>query len=255
MGGTLGVDSAPGRGSMFSFAIPLEVLASDHAPTEPARLAPVGYDGPRRRLLVVDDVAVNRAVLIELLSPLGFVLREAASGEEALAALADFAPDLVFLDLRMPGMDGLELARRIGERAHGRPRPALIALSASVLSFNRAQALEAGCDDFLPKPFREADLLAKLAMHLAVAWQYPVPAEGPRDSASPGIATADELAPVLAAARRGEIAALRRTLEELRSRYPTDSRVRELDRLVATYQLEKIREQLADFELPSERNG
>ncbi len=168
MGGSLAVSSARGTGSSFSFALRLETLAAPSAapPRSPRRIS--GYRGPRRRLLVVDDVGVNRAVLIDLLTPLDFELRAAGSGPEALRLAGEFAPQLIFLDLRMPGMDGLELARRLRALAGG-DRLKLIAMSASVLSFNRDDAFAAGCDDFLPKPFREEELLAKLELHLGLA--------------------------------------------------------------------------------------
>ncbi|HYP17939.1 MAG TPA: ATP-binding protein, partial [Opitutus sp.] len=155
MGGTLAVESAPGVGSTFSFSVPFEEIPAEPSPSAPPLRMPVGYHGARRRLLVVDDVAVNRSVLAELLTPLGFEVADAASGDEALRQIPTVRPDVVFLDLRMPGMDGFELARRLRVVSAKGARLVLIAMSASVLSFNRDQALAAGCDDFLPKPFRE----------------------------------------------------------------------------------------------------
>ena len=243
MGGLLTLESAPGIGSTFSFSIPLEELSSDTpAPDSPAR-SPIGYRGDRRRLLVVDDVAINRSVLVELLAPLGFDIREAASGAETLVIVAEFRPDLVFLDLRMPGMDGLELARRLRPSPAMR-RPVLVAMSASVLSFNRDKALEAGCDDFLPKPFRETDLIAKLALHLGLLWRYgdtthPFPAEPASLAPSP------DLASLLETAKRGEIRLLREQLTALRERHPQDHRLSDLEALARGYQMERIRAQLA----------
>ncbi len=243
MGGHLTVESAPGVGSTFSFRIPLEELSSDTPAPETTRLVPIGYRGERRRLLVVDDVPVNRSVLVELLAPLGFDLREAASGPAALAMVAEFRPDLVFLDLRMPGMSGLEVATRL-RPSPAKRTPILIAMSASVLSFNRDKALEAGCDDFLPKPFRETDLIAKLALHLGLSWRYGDSAH-PFPPAAPSLASAEELSSLLETAKRGEIRHLREQLATLRQRHPHDHRLADLEALARGYQMERIRAQLS----------
>ncbi len=246
MGGTLELESAPGSGSTFSFSLPLEIVPTEAAPAESTPRIPIGYLGERRRLLVVDDVATNRSVLVELLAPLGFEFREAASGAEALALVPSFAPHLIFLDLRMPGMDGFELAARLRAlpTASIQP-PKLIAMSASVLSFNRDKALEAGCDDFLPKPFQETDLISKLAMHLRLEWGYGDTSHpfAARDSNS--TASADELRSLLELARRGEIRPLREHLTSLRQRHPSDLHLEELESLARDYQMERLREKLS----------
>jgi len=112
MGGTLTLTSALNEGSTFAFTLPLEPLAVVSAPSAPA-VAVTGYTGPRKRLLVVDDIAVNRSLLVDLLTPLGFEIITAASGKDALAFVPDFAPHLIFLDLRMPDMDGFTLAKKL----------------------------------------------------------------------------------------------------------------------------------------------
>ena len=247
MGGSLEVESALGSGSTFSFSIPLEIVPTDAAPPEPAARAPIGYRGERRRLLIVDDVPTNRSVLVELLSPLGFELHEAASGPEALAIVPAFAPHLIFLDLRMPDMDGFELAARLRALPTASQPPKLIAMSASVLSFNHDKALEAGCDDFLPKPFRETDLIAKLSLHLRLEWHY-------GDTTHPSVplhpastASSHELRALLEIARRGEIRPLREHLAILRQRHPSDRHLQDLETLARDYQMERLREKLSAF--------
>ena len=267
MGGKLEVESEPGRGSTFAFSVRLPVLAADAATDRKGTGTITGYGGPRRRVLIVDDVATNRHVLRDLLAPLGFETAEAASGEEALASASAQRPDVVLLDLRMPGMDGLELARRLRGSAAGLPtrddpnrgeetratrkpdgahHPKLIAMSASVLSFNREKAFEAGCDDFLPKPFREQDLLSRLGLALQLEWiTEGDPAAARAGSRSPFGRLATQLAPavlaeLLAIARRGEIAQLRRRLDELKGDPLADA----LDVFARTYRMEKIREAL-----------
>ncbi|MES2694709.1 MAG: response regulator, partial [Verrucomicrobiota bacterium] len=229
----------------FFFSVALPVLAVDASAQRAATNAIVGYRGARRRLLIVDDVPVNRHVLRDLLTPLGFAITEAAGGLEALALVPELRPDLIFLDLRMPGIDGLELARRLRERPGG-PALKLFAMSASVLSFNREKAFAAGCDDFLPKPFREEDLLARLGLALQLEWitdADAAPARSTSRSPFPSLTTHLPLATVeelLAIARRGEIAQLRRRFDELKG----DPLVDSLDVFVKTYRMERIREAL-----------
>ncbi len=244
MSGNLEVESTPGHGSRFFFAIALPVLASDATAARSSASIITGYQGRRRRLLIVDDIAINRAVVRDLLLPLGFEIYEASNGLEALAMLDEVRPDLTFVDLRMPGIDGLEFVRRLRARPEF-ARMKLIAMSASVLSFNREDALRAGCDDFLPKPFREDDLLARLGLALQIDWVGDTNKPARRDSRSPfeEVTTrlpAEVLQELLATAQRGEISQLRRLCAELKG----DPLVDTLDTLARSYRMERIRELL-----------
>ena len=243
MGSQLALETQLGAGSCFSFAVRLPALAIDTTDPTGAPRTVTGYTGPRRTLLIVDDIPVNRHVLRDLLRPLGFGILEAASGETALQMSL---PDLAFLDLRMPGMGGLELARRIRAQPGG-DQIKLIAMSASVLVFSKADALAAGCDDFLPKPFREAELLEKLAGALGLEWTFAEPAAPRRDSRQPFADARSDLAPamleeLLSCARRGEIRALRTRLSALRTqRAEPDGLLDTLDALARSYRMEQIR--------------
>ena len=174
MGSSIQVQSTPGSGSTFWFEVILLVSqewigAATHS--EKGKL--LGYRGHKRKILVVDDKPLNRAVVVQVLQPLGFELAEGSDGEEALALVATFEPDLVITDLVMPKMDGFELARRI-RQSPGKP-PISIASSASVLEPERIKSMEAGCDDFLPKPVDVEQLLLKLEQHLELEWIYQEP--------------------------------------------------------------------------------
>lgn len=189
MGGALTLDSAPGRGSTFAFAVPLPAVEFT-APTTPVSARITGYDGPVRRVFVVDDQAVNRRVVLELLTPIGFTCEEFASGDAVLARLERAAepwPDLLILDVRMAALDGLALTRRIRALPRGREVRILL-MSASVLTFDPQAGLAAGADGFLAKPFRTPELLAQIGTLLGLRWHEetgPVPAAPPRAPCSP----------------------------------------------------------------------
>ncbi|MCL5281778.1 MAG: ATP-binding protein [Planctomycetes bacterium] len=177
MGGSMGLESAPGKGSRFFFTVPLRssqeamessVLEarSDRRPRI-TRLA----EGQQVRALVVDDVQENRDVLAQLLRDVGATVSTAASGRQALEAVLASSLDIVFMDIRMPDMDGLAAAREILRRlAAGRPR--LVAVSASALLHQRREYLQAGFEEFLAKPIDAEQVYAVLARLLHVQFEY-----------------------------------------------------------------------------------
>ncbi|MXP62359.1 response regulator [Roseomonas sp. M0104] len=160
MQGTLGVDAGPeGRGSRFWVHLSLP-----HAPAE-ATGAAAPAAAPVRDVLVVDDVAVNRMVVQALLQSGGHVVRQAASGEAALALLAERGAELVLMDLQMPGMDGVETARRIRKQEAqepGLPRTIIIALTGELSEEAQEACRAAGMDGCLAKPVSRANLYAVL---------------------------------------------------------------------------------------------
>src|SRR5262249_11284582 len=123
------------------------------------------------RVLVVDDNPANRSILVEMVGTLGFDVTEAIDGAEALAQAAQFSPELVLMDLRLPGaIDGLEATRRLRATEQGRTVK-VIAVSASAYDLDRAECFAAGCDAFLAKPFREEELWSVLERTLGLAWR------------------------------------------------------------------------------------
>ncbi len=167
MGGELTVKSAPGEGSTFTARLYLREIA---APSQ-ARIThrPVtGYLGARRTLLVVDDQPTQRQMLVGLLMPLGFGIREAASGSECLESVHERCPDAVLLDVSMDDMDGWETAKQI--RAAGFTEVPIIMVSANAFENQPAKLAEAGCQGFVDKPVIESELLAALQRHLQLEW-------------------------------------------------------------------------------------
>jgi CheY-like chemotaxis protein len=170
MGGDIEVRSEPGKGSLFSFEI--EVPAPQRQVQLPlVQSVPVAYLGERRKILVVDDVLENRAMLLEELATLGFVTAEASNGMEALQVVARFQPDLVVMDLTMPVMDGLEATRRLRSLPQGAALP-IIATSASATTETEVRSREAGASAFVSKPIQEPVLLHAIAVLLRLDWTF-----------------------------------------------------------------------------------
>jgi CheY-like chemotaxis protein len=175
MGGKLAVDSTPGKGSVFHFEIPVTLSDAPKltAPVGALRGQVLGLEPGQRqfRLLVAEDQPDNRLLLHKLLEPLGFELRDALNGQEAVAQFEQWHPDLILMDIRMPVMDGIEATRRIRAMPNGAKVP-IVALTAHALGEERLEILAAGCDDFVRKPFRESEIYDVLTTHLQVRFRY-----------------------------------------------------------------------------------
>ena len=172
MGGRIGVASEAQRGSTFHFEIPVTVLPSEAMPAEsPDNCCIIGLaEGqPRHRLLIVEDHRESRLLLRKRLEPFGFELREATNGKEAVAVFEQWRPDLIWMDIRMPVMDGLEASRRI--KATG-AQTKIVAVTAHVLEEEQRDIQAAGCDGFIRKPCRDTDIHAALSKHLGVRFVH-----------------------------------------------------------------------------------
>lgn len=173
MGGKIAVNSQLGKGTTFKFDITVGVVDAKDTESQQStrRVIALEPNQPRYRILIVDDKAINRQLLIKLLNPLGFELREAGNGSEAIAIWETFEPHLIWMDMRMPVMNGYEATQHIKATTKGHTT-AIIALTASSLEEEQAFVLSAGCDDFLRKPFREADIFEVMHKHIGVRFVY-----------------------------------------------------------------------------------
>ncbi|MEG4167965.1 MULTISPECIES: response regulator [unclassified Microcoleus] len=173
MGGEMSVCSAVGKGTNFKFDIQvIAVEATDIESPKPSRnVIALVPNQQTYRILIVDDKPLNRQLLIKILSPLGFELKEATNGQEAIEICDSWEPHLIWMDMRMPVMDGYEATQYIKGTIKGQSTP-IIALTASVLEEERAVILSAGCDAFMRKPFREADIFDAMHKHIGVRYIY-----------------------------------------------------------------------------------
>jgi CheY-like chemotaxis protein/anti-sigma regulatory factor (Ser/Thr protein kinase) len=171
MGGEIHVESRVGEGSLFWFELGAALALPDAPVTAPPARDVTGYDGPRRKVLVIDDVPVNRAVVITLLERLGFDTVEAATGREGLEQAQHERPSLVVTDIVMPDMDGLEVTQRL-RQSPGIADVPIIAVSASPSGTDEKRSLDAGVNAFLPKPVDFDRLLEKIAALLGLEWTY-----------------------------------------------------------------------------------
>jgi signal transduction histidine kinase/CheY-like chemotaxis protein len=166
MGGALSVQSAPGAGATFQFSIAVQVADSPRTDGEDKVAA---LEPPQRgcRILVADDSAEGCTLLESLLKPQGFEVAMVGDGAQALAMVDVWQPDLVFMDWRMPVLDGLSATRQIRANTSG-PQPRIVMLTASAFAEERQEALNAGADEFMRKPVEQECLYAVLEQQLGL---------------------------------------------------------------------------------------
>ncbi|WP_199321343.1 PAS domain S-box protein [Microcoleus sp. FACHB-831] len=197
MGGDITVSSTLGKGTIFQFYVPL-CLAQSHevsTPQETRRVIGLAPDQPKYRILIVDNVQSSCLLLVKMLTSVGFDVREASNGVEAIALWESYSPHLIFIDMVMPVMDGYEAtcqikAREQASRGAGEQgslslqnqksktenqKTVIIALTANAFEEERAVIMSAGCDDFASEPLQEETIFSKIAQHLEVRYIYEEP--------------------------------------------------------------------------------
>ncbi len=260
LGSELHVNSSPGAGSVFWFDLELTVPSEEvvFQPTStPSHIT--GFSGEPRTILIVEDQGDNRTFLVELLKPLGFDVIEARDGHEGIEKAREGCPDLIIMDLVMPGLDGYQTTQAI------RDIPELhdvniIAISANVTDTSRKQVIEAGCDNFLAKPFHVSDFLSLMADTLDLEWIYGTSAKpedrkqgrkepetqktsAERKERSFVLPPHSVIKELYTLAVGGDIMGIRTSLDQIEQR---DERyqefVRDIRRLAKQYQIEQIRD-------------
>ncbi len=195
MGGDIRVSSILGQGTTFHFDVVLQVATQVEAKDVHREVIGLAPNQPGWRILVVDDTEENRLLLTRLLQSVGFQVRESSDGAEAVALAGSWKPDLIWMDMRMPVMDGLEATRHIraqnsGENHSG--KPVIIALTASAFDHEQERFLRAGCDDYVPKPFEVPVIFEKMARYLGVKYVYEE-SELPVSGSTGSVLTSDRL--------------------------------------------------------------
>jgi CheY-like chemotaxis protein len=174
MGGRIDVESSPGKGTTFAIDLPLplsdaaEVSSRTSVPPVVQGLAP---GQPTWRLLVVDDNQSNRVLLVTLLAQAGFQVREAENGQEAILAFEQWHPHLIWMDMRMPVMDGYQASAKIRSLIGG-DAVKIIALTASAFKEQHELILQAGCDEVMHKPYKAAEIFKALGQYLGAKFIY-----------------------------------------------------------------------------------
>jgi len=246
MGGELCLRSDAGRGSVFWFEVEFPIV-TDVSESAAARRNVSQYTGERQRLLVVDDSKDSRLVMLQLLEPLGFDVLLAENGRQGVEMAQMMCPNLIFMDLVMPVMNGFEAVKAIRRLPELREMP-IIAMSASVLSAEQQQSQDVGCQAFLPKPIEAGQLFELLSAYLPIQWEYE-----PDQNDAPSVALKEENAAFLLSPPRemletiyelatlGKMSRLREQadrIEAMDARYaPFAEKLRELIKVFADKQI------------------
>ncbi|HWQ19228.1 MAG TPA: response regulator, partial [Methanotrichaceae archaeon] len=178
MGGEISVTSQVGAGSLFAFEISARPVAESEMvnlqnASEPRAIG-LEPGQPIYRLLIVEDSEENRLLLVRMLSELGFEVRTASNGSEGIEVWQEWQPHLIWMDMRMPIMDGHAATKSIKATTQGQAT-VIVALTASAFEAERSVVLSEGCDDFIRKPFRQEEIVDVLSRHLGVRFIYEDP--------------------------------------------------------------------------------
>ncbi|VEP16224.1 Two-component hybrid sensor and regulator [Hyella patelloides LEGE 07179] len=174
MRGKITVSSKVNQGTTFTFTIPLVSATSilaDQSPTSSAIPIALVPNQPEFRILVAEDRLTNRQLMVKILTSVGFKVKEAVNGQEAITIWQSWQPQLIWMDMQMPVMNGFEASQEIKASLQGQAT-VIIALTASVFEEDRQKIITYGCDDVVSKPFRTEELFNKMAQYLGVQYVY-----------------------------------------------------------------------------------
>ena len=246
MGGEIQVESKVNKGSIFRFHIRVATVEAKEIEIQQIdrRVVGIAPDQEVYRILVVDDAVENRRLLREILTPIGFEIQEAENGQQGVEAWKAWKPHLIWMDMRMPIMDGYEATKQI--KAADRDRDTIVvALTASAFEEERAEVLTAGCDEFVRKPVSEKDVFDTIAQQLGVRFIYDTerPTNRPKTPASLALDALsglplDWIRAFHQAASEADTEAAENLIYEIEA--AQEDLAKELTNLVKNFQFEKI---------------
>jgi signal transduction histidine kinase/CheY-like chemotaxis protein len=195
MGGTISVESTLGKGSIFRIELPVEKIeASDISNLEKIKRSDIVGLAPNQpvyRILIVEDQMENQLLLTKLMQSIGFEVKLAEDGAQGVQLFKNWHPHLIWMDRRMPVMDGVEATQIIRQLPGGKDVK-IVAVTASALSEERDEMLQAGMDDFVRKPYRLSEIYESLGRQLGVQYIYAAEVDN-KDAAPPEVLTTEML--------------------------------------------------------------
>ncbi|MHA6180525.1 ATP-binding protein [Pseudomonas mohnii] len=246
MGGELQVKSQQDKGTCFQVRLFLSQVRVPQAVIHVEHDI-IGYQGPRRLVLVVDDHVDHRKVLSGMLTPLGFEVVQASNGQEAIRQVALLGPDLILMDLSMPTMDGWETSRLI--RRNALSTAPIIVISANAFNDERERSLASACNDYLAKPVHTPELLERIQKQLDLHWlrrEKPAPATFPEPGilpSQPDLIALGELSAI------GYVRGLHEKLDAIQAETPaTAPFISSLRKLLKNFRLDEINRALKEAE-------
>lgn len=250
MGGALHVESQPGKGTTFFIRLFLpSVRVEEDLPMLDTHM-PVGYHGPRRKILVVDNEPVDRELLLNILEPLGFEVREAASGADCLRIYPEFQPEIIFMDLAMPEMDGWETCHLI--RNVHRAKVKIGIISANAFDKNLENTSGITDKDFILKPVNLFELINWIGDRLNLQWiEHQQPAELLTDQNAYTLPSKAQLKELLEMIEMGYLVGVRKLIRDMDEQGVACKQfIDEISKLAGSFQLGPMKifveEKLAD---------
>ncbi len=223
MGGMVTVTGELGKGSVFHVEISVDAVLAEAIPVIPrhGRILGIKTDEPQYRLLIAEDQPENRNLLLKILSPFNFDIREAVNGKEAIEIFNEWHPDLIWMDIRMPIVDGLEATRHIKSTKEGKTTR-IIAVTAQFLEEEHNEIMAAGCDDYVSKPYEYTEIFNALTRNLHVHFIYEEGTTEKTAEAMPGVDKIAALPPDLVntleqALMNIDVRSINRTIIEIRA--------------------------------------
>ena len=246
MGGELSVKSVPDQGTSFQVRLFLSEVRVPQAVVHVEHDI-IGYQGPRRLILVVDDHIEHRRVLAGMLEPLGFNIAQAASGQEAIRQAALLHPDLILMDLSMPQMDGWETSRLT--RRNAMSQAPIIVISANAFADDRERSVAAACNDYLAKPVHTPELLERIHKQLGLHWLRRTAPLPPLTLTTRVLPSASDLDALRELGAMGYIRGIQEKLDAIDRLTPASaSFTAPLRALVKSYRLDEFNRQLKEAE-------